>query len=196
MKKFILTIILSTGLVGVILTSCLCKNIPEHWMPESMSASIVNFDSETLPYPENDTITEKSIKIELNFEHNYMAEKNNSFNHFVNTALASQKCPAHGHQGIKYSVSSFKITSNKDFDTIPAGSDLSGLLYLNQNPMSNHFNETFNGIDEGVNQGYYGNSIYFIIKNQPSITESRYFTLTWIFENNQKMSCDTQSIIW
>lgn len=196
MKKFILTIVISTGLVGAILTSCLCKNIPEHWMPKSISANVVNFEPESLPYAENDTITDKSIKIELNFDFDYMAVSNSGFNHFGNAAFATQKCPIHGYEGIKYGISSFKLTSNKDFDTIPAGSDLSELLYLNQKQMNTNFKETFNAIDEGLSQGYSGNSVYFIFKDQPSTSEQRYFTLTWTFSNNQKMSCDTQSIVW
>lgn len=202
MKKFILTIILSTGLVGAILTSCLCKNIPEHWMPESMSAKVINLDSEQQPYQVNDTITSDSILIKLDFEHNYLAQNNNDFNIFGNAAFASQKCPAHGHQGIKYNVNSFKLTSNKDFDSIPAGSDLSHLIYLkqevylNQEAMNSNYTETFLEIDEGLVVGFYKNFIRFTLKHKPASVESRYFTLTWTFENNQVMSCYTQPIVW
>lgn len=196
MKKVILTIILSTGLVGLILTSCLCKKVPEYWMPQNMSANIISFETDAQPYTENDTVTEKSIKIELNFDHNYMAEINNNFNHFGNTAFASQKCPNQGYRGLKHNVTSFKFSSNKDFDTIPAGSDLSGLLYLHQEPMNYYFIETFRSTNDFISQGYSKKSLYFIVKNKPSNAESRYFTLTWTFDNNQVMSCDTQPIVW
>lgn len=197
MKKIILTIVLTFGIIGVILTSCLCKDVQDYWMPESLSSKIVDFESSMIPYESNDTINTDSISIEVYFEHIYLSEMNNEYFNLGNSAFASQKCPLDGNEGLKYGVQSFKITSNKDYDSIPAGENLHHLLYnLKQEKMSNSYTQTFEVIDTGFRNGYISDVVSFTLKHKPSNTESRYFTLTWTFDNGHSISANTQSVVW
>lgn len=196
MKKIILTIVLTFGLIGVILTSCLCKDVQDYWMPESPSSKIVNYELSATPYESNDTINTDSISIEVYFEHIYFSEMKNEYFNFGNSAYATQKCPLDGHEGLKYGVQSFKITSNKDYDSIPAGENLHNFLYRGPEKMSNSYTQTFDAIDAGFRNDYISDVVSFTLKHKPSNAESRYFTLTWTFDNGHSISANTQSVVW
>lgn len=196
MKKLILTIVLSFGLIGVIITSCICKDVQDYWMPKSMSSDIVDLQSSMTTYEPNDTVYTDSMYIKVNFEHIYFSEIQNDFYNFGNSAFAFQKCPLNGHEGLKYAVESFKITSNKDFDSIPAGENLSHILYMGQDVMSDYYVETFDVIQQAFQHHHIEDYLIFNIKQKPINTESRYFTLTWTFKNGQISSAQTQNVVW
>jgi hypothetical protein len=196
MKKVALTLILSFGLIGAILTSCFCKDVRDYWMPESATSKIVSFQSDNTPYQTNDTVYSDSILIRVGFEQVYLSEGNTESFNFGNSAFATQKCPINGNEGIKHNVISFEVTCNKDFNSIQAGENLNSLLFLNEEPMSLAYAKTFNQIDLSLRSGYIQNHVDLTFKEKPSMAESRFFTLTWTFENGQILSTTTQDIFW
>lgn len=196
MKKVALTLILSFGLIGAILTSCFCKDVRDYWMPESATSNIVIYQSDNIPYQANDTVFTDSILMHVSFEQVYLSETGTEYFNFGNSAFATQKCPIDGNEGIKYNVQSFKITSNKDFNSIQAGQNLNSLIYLNEEPMSVVYAKTFNQIDLSLRNGYNQNYLNLTIKEKPSTVTSRFFTLSWTFENGQTLSATTQEIVW
>ncbi|MEX1192907.1 MAG: hypothetical protein WED10_06565 [Brumimicrobium sp.] len=197
MRKIALTVILSTGLIGLIITACRCKDVLDYWKPTSFTAQLTNINDSYVPYQENDTVYSDSVYIELNFEMIYLAENTNSnYSYFTNAAFATPKCPVNGHRGLKNEVVDFKMTSDQPFDSIPAGADLSHLVYYNDQALSSNDSLLFNEISNRIASEYSNPVVSILFKDKPTNQSLRSFELEWTFASAEKIKANTQAVVW
>jgi hypothetical protein len=198
MKKVSLTMVFSLGLIGALLTACFCKepDLPYFQMGNG-TARVLQY-SDSLSWgagvdSTTDTITTDSAIVHLTIEKIYVASVNSFY--FGNVARA-YRCPANGYLGLKYPFDRLEITSDKPYQNLAAGEDLSEFFFLNDKPVNEVVYDIiqYNAHDEIISTGY--DELYLLIPNRPQNQEKRVFNFIWHFKNGTTSSISSTPLVW
>jgi hypothetical protein len=124
MKKAIICLVLSTGILGFLLSSC-CRNVLGYWAINDFKIEIVDEDQNP---PLNNQITTNTLFLNLVLDTDFVAEA--TFNPFGNACYATQRCPYEGELGLKDRLKNIIVSSNMDFNNYPAGTALDSLVLV------------------------------------------------------------------
>lgn len=195
MKKLYITFIFSFGLIGALLTACFCKDVQPYWKP--VSGSTIVFSVHDLSYSEilsGDTIQADSVAFTLKFDPVFLSVNNDYFGLLGNSALATQKCPVDGHEGLKYEVTSISIFCNEDYNGIAAGNDISQFFRFKGQLLQNSYSDMFNGFGYHYGPEGFGTEIFLV--NQSNNVIERNFTVLVEFENGDFVTMQTLDFTW
>lgn len=195
MKKLIVSIVFTFGLMSLLLTACLCKDVQPYWQPTTGSANVYINDGAYSQVDYQDTIQVNSIEINLVFETIFLSQgATNSFWPLGNVARATQKCPTDGHQGLKYQIEDLTITSDEDFNQFAAGDDLKSIFSMDSVSLSQNYSQLLQTYSyEYLNDGC-SRSIY--LNEQPANAIERDFTISIAFANGEQVEMTTTRFTW
>ncbi len=124
MKKTILSLLLSTGLFGLLI-SCFCEDVDPYFRIVEFQVDLL--DENYAPITNNQT-SQNSLFLDLALTTEYLAQA--QANPFLHSCYATSPCPKAGQQGMKDPISDIIITSNTDFNNIPAGEPLNAIARI------------------------------------------------------------------
>lgn len=195
MKKLSVTFILSFGLIGALLTACFCKDVQPYWKPVSGSATVFSMlDSNLVQLNSGDTLQADSVAFRLSYEAEFLSMQYNPFAQLGNVVRATQKCPVDGHQGLKNKISSISVTSNKEYNGVSSGEDISSSFRYNGLPLESSYIDILNNYGYDYLSFGWEREIYLV--TQPTNPVERNITFKLEFENGEILTMQTLNFTW
>ncbi len=189
MKKAIICLVLSTGILGFLLSSC-CTNEFVYWAINDLKIEIVDEDQNP---PLNNQITSNTLFLNLVLDTDYVAEV--TFNPFVNTCYATQRCPYEGELGLKDRLKNIIVTSNMDFNNCPAGTVLSSIIDVHSSPLTLWIKNFYS-----YQSGNYGSDDYVIfpleLTERPTNNLTHVFTVSIEQASGRVLTMESDTITW
>lgn len=182
MKKFIITTLLSTGFLGF--GACTCDDYIPYWNITDYNITVSD------PWhnsPVNGVIETDTLRIDLDFETQFLTEQRAGF--FLNTALAMQKCPEDGDEGMKDLLTGFTIVSDAPFNDFQPGLPLNALVLINETIPVEDWVQSMQHADH-----YERITLY--ITEKPEEFKQHKFTISMSFASGKVIAKETEKVIW
>lgn len=181
LKKTILVFIFFTGIIG-----CECFNGGTEW---NISSFEVDISDKLYNEPSNGIIEGDSVRLLTTFEAEFLSFYSNPLNGLMNSAYATT-CEEPGDEGLNDKVKGLIITSNSDFNDIPAGESLNELITVNRQKIKDWIfrSENWSFRSRRMNE--------FIFLEQPEIGSNHIFTIQFTMESGKILEQDTEAVQW
>ena len=190
MKRVFPILLIFLGLIP----SC-CPEVVPFYVPGSLESDVFLNKVLYADIEDAEITSADGLELWLSFEDlEYIAESSNYFA-LQSTCYATQPCPEDGHRGLKSPVSSVKITSTAEFQSIEAGEDISEHFHVlefverddDNNPVYNQ--ESISTQLDFFNYLTYSESyVEFHFSELPGNTLEHTFTVELSFEDGSTMS--------
>lgn len=183
MKRIILVFVLVTGVLGLAVKCC--PDVLPYWNMKSFNMSL---SEKVFGEAITDSTSTDTLNVNILMEPVFVAqERTESTTLFLNHAHALS-CTDGGFNGIKNKITDIKITSNEDFNGVPAGDDLKLICQFNENSYSDFI--------QNVNSyGAMYNLVIYIV-NKPSQAIQRNIRVTFTFEDGTVLEQTSQDFVW
>lgn len=193
MIKSHLTSLLLSGIIGILFTSCICKDVPGHWKATEAELSLLSekYSYELMP---DDVFTEDTLLLLFEFTPLIVASKKPSFLNglFFSQAYATSPCPQEGYEGLKHEITGFNITCSSDFSGIPAGESLNHLLISEVGDPVTTSDLNLRLIDYRSVVSTFG----VFLERPYTMPDERSFQSTFEFSNGTILTCASIPITW
>jgi hypothetical protein len=186
MKKIILALILSTGMLGVA-TKC-CSDVVDYhyWNMNDFDIQYINSEWQVF---QADSTSSDTLSLQCAVSPTFIAQQFDISSLFVNTAVALSCKAAHGDMGLKNKLINFSITSSEDFDSYTAGSELKGLCFFDTNL---NYGEWLAQINESSIHYRY----FVSFPSKPTQSISRNFKIVFTFADGTTKEQTSHDIVW
>lgn len=172
-----------------------CPDVDPFYQPTEMSVTAIWNNS---PYTGFEDLTiENADGFELWIEFTqkqFLSSTTPSFS-FATSLMATQPCPEDGHEGLKSPVSSLTITSNSEFQEVPAGENLNQYFHrLEPSGADEQGNQAFEPMSVDSELGrfhflsYYEGHIPVYLSELPENNLEHEFSIELVFEDGTTIS--------
>lgn len=182
MKEIIITILLSTGFLGM--EACTCDDIIPFWNITDYKISISD------PFynpPNNGVIDTDTLLIKLDFDTEFLTHQCPGL--FTNSAFATPKCPENGDEGMKDLLTGFGVVTDSLFNNFQPGESLNSIIMINGTI----------SVEDWIQSMHYADhyqTITLSITEKPRDIRNHRFKINMSFASGRVIEKESEMITW